>query len=74
MSSSELKSFVKSRNIKYRVVEGLRYIEFVSYIQSRAQWQGAIPFLIAIDRDGEVQFAHVGGTLLIRSWSISIER
>ncbi len=36
-------------------------MDFISYIQYRAQWQGAIPYLIALNKKGEVQFAQVGG-------------
>jgi len=61
LEADELKSFVKEKNIKYRVVEGLKYMNFISYIQQRAEWQGAIPFLIALNRKGEVEFAQVGG-------------
>jgi thiol-disulfide isomerase/thioredoxin len=61
LEADELKSFVKEHNIKYKVVEGLKYMEFITYIQHRAEWQGAIPFLIALNKSGEVQFAQVGG-------------
>jgi len=61
LSEDELKGFVKEQGIKYHVVEGLKYMDFISYIQYRAQWQGAIPYLIALNKKGEVQFAQVGG-------------
>ncbi len=61
LDDSQLANFVKEMDIKYKVVRGLSYMDFISYVQNRAQWQGAIPFLIALNRDGEVEFVQVGG-------------
>jgi len=61
LSEDELREFIKSNDIKYKVVAGLKYMRFISYIQQRAQWKGAIPFLIALNKSGEVEFAQVGG-------------
>jgi thiol-disulfide isomerase/thioredoxin len=61
LSGDDLREFVKEKNIQYNVIEGLKYMEFISYIQYRAQWQGAIPYLIALNKKGEVEFAQVGG-------------
>ena len=32
----------------------------VQYISQRAQWQGSIPFLVALDSTGTVQFVQAG--------------
>ena len=57
---SELKRFVKQKGINYTVVSGAEEHLFVSYISQRAQWQGSIPFLLALDKKGDVQYIQAG--------------
>ncbi len=61
LNSSELKDFVELRNINYNVVTGNANMDFISYIQYKADWQGSIPFLLGINRSGEVKIVQVGG-------------
>ncbi len=58
--NSELKRFVKQKGINYTVVSGTDEHLFVSYISQRAQWQGSIPFLLALDKKGDVQYIQAG--------------
>jgi len=50
----QLKKFVEAKNINYNVVTQKDAGFFVNYVAQRAQWRGAIPFLIALDKDGNV--------------------
>jgi len=60
LSEAQLKAFVQSKGINYTVISGQREHLFVSYISQRAQWQGGIPFLLALDGNGDVQFIQTG--------------
>ena len=60
LDKGELKRFVKQKGINYTVVSGTDEHLFVSYIAQRAQWQGSIPFLLALDKKGDVQYIQAG--------------
>jgi thiol-disulfide isomerase/thioredoxin len=60
LTDKQLKTFTKSRGMNYTVVSGDKERLFVSYISQRAQWEGSIPFLLALDKKGEVQFIQSG--------------
>jgi len=59
-NNTQLKRFVKQKGINYTVISGEQERLFVSYIAQRAQWDGSIPFLIALDKKGDVQFIQAG--------------
>lgn len=59
-SNSQLKSFVKKKGINYIAVSDEKADGIVDYISQRAQWQGSIPFMVAMDRKGNVQFVQAG--------------
>jgi len=50
----ELIKFAKAKNMNYNVVTQKDAGFFVNYVAQRAQWRGAIPFLIALDKDGNI--------------------
>jgi len=50
----KLKEFVKRAGINYNVVAQEDARSFIAYVAQRAQWRGSIPFLIVLDRNGEV--------------------
>ncbi len=52
--------FAKEKNMNYIVISEEKASEVVSYIQERAQWRGSIPFLVALDTKGDVQFVQAG--------------
>ena len=56
----EVKGFAKEKGMNYIVVSEEKASEFVNYIQQRAQWRGSIPFLVALDTKGDVQFVQAG--------------
>ena len=60
LNEAQLKAFAQSKGINYTVISGQKEHFFVSYISQRAQWQGSIPFLIALDKKGDVQFIQAG--------------
>jgi len=60
LTEAQLKAFAKSKGINYTVIPGQKEHLFVSYIAQRAQWQGGIPFLLALDGNGDVQFIQTG--------------
>ncbi|CAA6805732.1 MAG: thioredoxin family protein [uncultured Sulfurovum sp.] len=52
--------FAKSKGMNYIVLSEEKASEVVNYIQQRAQWRGSIPFLVAMDTKGDVQFVQAG--------------
>jgi len=58
--NKQLKAFAKTKKMNYIVASSNSAREFVDYIQQRAQWKGSIPFLVALDTKGAVQFVQPG--------------
>ncbi len=56
----QVKKFAKEKKMNYIVVSEEKASELVNYIQQRAQWRGSIPFLVALDTKGDVQFVQAG--------------
>ncbi len=59
-NNSQLKDFAKVKGMNYIVVSNEKANGIVDYISQRAQWQGSIPFLVAMDKKGNVQFVQAG--------------
>ena len=59
-NNSQLKTFAKKKGMNYIVVADEKANGIVDYITQRAQWQGSIPFLVAMDKKGDVQFVQAG--------------
>jgi thiol-disulfide isomerase/thioredoxin len=63
LPEEQLKIFAESKKLDYTILSG-EYTEnskFISYIAERAQWTGAIPFMVGIKPSGEVGMVHLGG-------------
>lgn len=60
LNTAEVTAFVKEKGINYIAVSEEKAGELVDYISQRAQWNGSIPFLVALDTKGDVQFVQVG--------------
>jgi thiol-disulfide isomerase/thioredoxin len=60
--NTALKKFAENAGINYIVLsrEHANNSYFVNYIAQRAQWQGGIPFLIVMDKSGEVRDIYEG--------------
>jgi len=56
----QTKKFAQAKGMNYIVVSEEKATALVSYIQQRAQWRGSIPFLVALDPKGNVQFVQAG--------------
>jgi len=59
-SNEQVKKFAKEHNINYIAVSEEKAVDLVYYIQQRAQWRGSIPFMVALDTKGDVQFVQAG--------------
>ena len=59
-TNEQTASFAKEKGINYITVSEENASELVNYIQQRAQWKGSIPFLVALDTKGDVQFVQAG--------------
>ncbi len=51
---TQLSEFVKAKGINYNVLEQRENMDFVRYVATRAQWRGAIPYLLIFGKNGEV--------------------
>jgi len=59
-NNTQTTQFAKEKGINYIVVSEEKAPELVNYIQQRAQWKGSIPFLVALDTKGDVQYVQPG--------------
>ena len=59
-NNAQTTAFVKEKGMNYIVVAEEKAPQLVNYIQQRAQWKGSIPFLVALDTKGDVQFVQAG--------------
>jgi len=59
-NNDEVKQFAQEHKINYIAVSEEKASELVYYIQQRAQWRGSIPFMVALDTKGDVQFVQAG--------------
>ena len=64
----EVQGYDRARLTKFAKEKGMNYLtvsqddagDLVQYISERAQWQGSIPFLVALDTKGVVQYVQAG--------------
>ncbi|HHD79726.1 MAG TPA: TlpA family protein disulfide reductase, partial [Epsilonproteobacteria bacterium] len=59
-NAAQTAAFAKEKGMNYIVVSEETASALVNYIQQRAQWRGSIPFLVAMDTKGNVQFVQAG--------------
>ncbi|KIM09787.1 MAG: hypothetical protein KU29_00560 [Sulfurovum sp. FS06-10] len=59
-SQEALKKFKTDKGINYNLIAGSENEDFISYVAGRARWNGAIPFLIVIDKNAQVQEVKAG--------------
>ena len=60
LNNTQLTAYAKEKGMNYIVVADEKAGNFTSYIVQRAEWRGSIPFLIALDTKGHVQFVQAG--------------
>lgn len=59
--NEELKAFGQRKNINYNLISSDGHMDFISYIQAKANWHGSIPFFLGLDKMGKVAIVHTGG-------------
>ena len=59
-NNKQLTEFAKKKGMNYIVVSDEKAGNFTNYIGQRAEWSGSIPFLVALDTKGAVQFVQAG--------------
>jgi len=59
-NNAQLQKFVAKKGMNYIVVADEKSDNLVNYISQRAQWKGSIPFMLALDTKGNVQFIQAG--------------
>jgi thiol-disulfide isomerase/thioredoxin len=57
---TKLAAFAKTKGMNYITVSQDDAGIFTQYITQRAQWRGSIPFMVALDKKGVVQFVQAG--------------
>jgi len=60
LNSEQLEEFKERKGINYTLALGSENNRFISYVASKAQWHGAIPFFLSFNKKGEVKVVHVG--------------
>lgn len=58
----KVKEFVETHKMNYNVIPGVNHRDFVSYLADRAELPNGVrlPFLVAINKDGEVEGTQEG--------------
>jgi len=59
-NNKQLTEFANKKGMNYIVVSDEKAGSFTNYIGQRAEWRGSIPFLVALDTKGAVQFVQAG--------------
>ncbi len=59
-NNKQLTDFAKEKGMNYIVVSDEKAGNFTNYIGQRAEWRGSIPFMVALDTKGAVQFVQAG--------------
>jgi len=59
-TDAQVKKFVKEKGMNYITIAESKASDVVNYIAQRAQWRGSIPFMVALDTKGDVQFVQAG--------------
>ena len=59
-TDAQVKDFAKEKGMNYITVAEEKASDVVNYISQRAQWKGSIPFMVALDTKGDVQFVQAG--------------
>lgn len=60
LKGEKLINFTKEKGMNYVVASNLKASGLVEYVASRSRWTGSIPFMVAIDKKGDVADMHVG--------------
>jgi thiol-disulfide isomerase/thioredoxin len=61
LDNNYLKKFQETKGINYNLLSGDTNMDFVGYIQTKANWSGGIPFLVGFNTKGSVGIVHTGG-------------
>jgi len=59
-NNEETEKFAKEKGMNYITISEEKASDVVNYISQRAQWRGSIPFMVALDIKGNVQFVQAG--------------
>jgi len=49
--SGELRSFAQRKGIDYTLISAEKHMDFIRYIQKKANWSGVIPFMIGLNKN-----------------------
>lgn len=55
ISDTALKTFVKTKNIKFEVLSYNDGMKLVEHLKTRSMWIGAVPFHVLIDKHGNLE-------------------
>jgi hypothetical protein len=60
LEGESLKKYAKEKEINFPIIGYKKAEKFVHYIASRAGWNGTMPFIIILDKKGEVKYLQIG--------------
>jgi len=60
LNNEQLKAFTKAKGINYHTISDNKSGSFTNYIAQRSNWQGSIPFMLVLDKKGNVQYIQAG--------------
>jgi thiol-disulfide isomerase/thioredoxin len=60
LSGDKLNEFVKQKEINFPIIGYKNAQEFTNYIAQKARWKGTMPFIIILNKKGEVKYMQIG--------------
>ncbi|MCK5854560.1 MAG: TlpA family protein disulfide reductase [Sulfurovaceae bacterium] len=61
LKKNQLNNFINRKNINYPIIPFNKEAKkFAYHTAKKADWKGAIPFILVLDREGEVKFLQTG--------------
>lgn len=60
LTGDKLKEFVKQKEINFPIIGYENAKDFTHYIARNARWDGSMPFIIILNKKGEVKYMQIG--------------
>jgi len=60
LEGDSLRDYAKEKKIDFPIIGYKNAKEFTTYIAQKAGWNGTMPFILILDKKGEVQYLQIG--------------
>jgi len=59
-NAKDLKAFKEEHKINYTLLTREDNRDFLTFIKAKTSWRGALPFMLAFNKKGELKLVHIG--------------